>query len=212
MSAQDKSELADVILTQLDVNRFDTTKPPYSNFHPLANHNGLMQDLTGTDLKKLLKVTASLDGRGHMAARLMLGKTLGTNNTIAIQAVITDREWLAKNPVFIPSFIQYTNMLHTENIIPADDPEALSTAAKHLAVAYRHLKDYDYPKDSHTHGFGQLDNREYLSLLLNNPDHLESLLEYRHSRGMDKTSTMEPHDPEDFAEYLSHNQLKDGWL
>lgn len=207
-----KKALATKIIDLLAVSHFDTTQPVYDVFHPLSTVNSLIESYDVRDLVKLHEVTALLQGTQHVADRLTLSHVAAEKRLTVIRALHLHQEWVVKNPLLFTSFQHFVNVLDKAFKVPDSELKILVWFAEVLANAYSRITEAGYPEESHLHNTAMLSNVDYVSLLLKNVGYIDELMDYRYERGMDRTSVMEPHDEDDFAEYLAQRSVRDGWL
>ena len=185
--------------------------PVYDIFMPIATVKQLTESYELGDLAMLRDLAVLLDG--SVMDRLTLSHSAAENRYLVLHALYAHRDWLANNPDLFQAFHHFLCLLSTAFTVAEEDQVELIRLAEVLAVACRIIAGYDYPQESHLHGTEALKDAPHIALMLHHADHIPELLQYRHERGMDRTAVMEPHDEQDFINYLAqHSAVNGGWL
>lgn len=217
LKRQEKHYLAAEIVDLLAVDQYGPSAPAgasplHAAFMPLATPRKLVVKYDFDDLIKLYRISEIISDDIRIMDRMTLSHTAALNRVAAIRALHEHREWVAANPDMFQYFHHFLCVLSQAFDTGDEEQDDLIRLSVALSVAARTIEQHGYPKESHLHGTEALRNAPFVALLLANADHVDALLRYRQERGMDLTEVIEPHDAQDFADYLSQHAVKDGWL
>lgn len=171
----------------------------------------VLDEVEDNDYRNAVNTLALLvRGRGSFESLIILRGTLLERNHDLVRKASTHLEWIAQRPVELGVIFAIYTALDNEA-----DPEFQSSSRniEAQADAFCRIRDTDYPFESYLRFSSEyFYHTKFLDLVDRHADHVHALLKYREDRGLDNGPEMGPHDEEDFAAYLRHGTVAEGWL
>lgn len=163
-------------------------------------------------LQKVHDVCALMTKESQIGDLWQLSRVLCQNGKDALNAMHAHLDWISANPGYTTRFVTLQHALvvnrrvkpesngtipHIETHLHA---QARYNAARNKRTDYALVQQYEF-------------NYPYMEMVEKHADHIDALFDYRDARALEGTTIgVDDMDEQDFAEYLKHNAVKDGWL